>query len=229
MKRISPVQSEKLYWIHITVASIYLSQLILIYPQIRRANQPQNHFVDVAGALFSYHALTFFHHASHIIPDIFERYKENLAAHRNPSRWIHFGISSCMIVSILAMLKGVNIGFQLFSLNIWTFLGILLGVIVEFKSIERKLRIIAHFFGWGCFIYVFAVLLSNSNSREYEIIVLGTAILFTLFGLIQLADLIHFSLWKSYFVVEISYIWMSLIAKTIIGFQFLYIARKEKF
>jgi hypothetical protein len=160
---------------------------------------------------------------------------------RNPLRFVEYAISAAIMLICIALLTGIRDGNLLLMIGILCAACQMMGLMAEYS--DGFPRAVAHFTGWMSLMtaygviwayYIIAAYQAGENKAPAFVhaIVISMFVLFNTFGIIQLTQFYckndRFLLWKGNFVTrrfydivgkeaELSYVAMSLIAKTVLG------------
>eukprot|EP00743_Colponemidia_sp_Colp-15_P001150 GILK01001263.1.p1 GENE.GILK01001263.1~~GILK01001263.1.p1 ORF type:complete len:294 (+),score=43.52 GILK01001263.1:39-884(+) len=168
-------------------------------------------------------ALYFFlagsHHCVESLPYIHDIYCRNIAKGVNPFRWAEYCFSASIVSVVMAVVVGVcDLGSLLFLAGC-IFTCNAFGLLAELYDNDW----VAHIFGWLVYMpfwfYLFAQFgfLTGVPQGIGLTLVILNLVLYTLFGVNQVLHLLKISIWKNFIYVEISYMILSILCKTLIG------------
>lgn len=187
--------------------------------------------ISLHWLIFSFHIISFLFQTLVYVP--IYNYKDRVEKYNNnPLRFIEYSISAPLMLIAIGLLSGITDFCTIVFMFITTSLCMLCGSICEFK---KSLRIF-HFIGWVCillayfpilFYFFFANYKANQENNKMApsfvyIIVISQFILFQSFGIVQLLQLYPQNISMLNIIgsnSEMSYITLSLISKSLLGWM----------
>jgi len=244
----SPILDEKtLSWVHFVAFCVFSTQMFLValapFPKktytifVQLLGSEQEFEISLQRLVVSYFAIVSGHHLIVQQRIAFEQYLKGMENECNVFRWSEYSISSSLIIVALGLLCGISDFRMLFALFVNMATVILCGYWAE----KETSNWFPHFGGWILFFHLWGHLLLRYfellgnrvlDSHLVFLMIPVMFILFCLFGVVQLLHMFRVGPWRSYLVVELSYILLSLITKTTMGFmvlsRVLHLSRIEK-
>ena len=172
--------------------------------------------------------------AAHFIvvsPWGFPRYARELAAGRNRFRWVEYSVSSSLMIVLVASISGITDAVALIGLFGVNAAMILFGWSMETKSQPGPgadwtpyiFGCIAGVVPWiGVSIYLFGAGSEVPGNELPTFVYVIFVILFVLFNCFAINQLLQYRArgrWANYLFGERVYIWLSLIAKSVLAWQ----------
>jgi hypothetical protein len=158
-------------------------------------------------------------------------------------RFIEYSVSASSMLVAIALLTGVDDIHELICIFMLCVSTQLFGLLAERQlqnDVDTSQRWIAHVAGWVSFVSAYGVVLSHyvvnkqampSGSARIpwfvDVIVVSMAVLFSMFGVVQLASTV-FPKSVTLFHAEITYLILSIVAKTLLGWLVLGVALRPK-
>jgi len=182
--------------------------------------------IAVVGPLFLLVAAFF--HLYVASPMYYRRYEANIKKGINPMRWLEYSISSSLMITVLLMMGGLNelpsvvFVFTLnFLMNIW-------GLEMErYNQLTKKtswfpfnIGIIAGIVPWiigGIYFWASTSNIADSIPWYAKLGFLLTFLLFNTFAVNMWLQYKKIGKWKDYAYGERAYVWLSLIAKSLLA------------
>lgn len=162
-----------------------------------------------------------------IIGPGFNKYKNDLANKRNIARWVEYAISSTLMIILISLVNAVWDVIALISIAGLNASMIFFGWLQEKYEEPGSGEMLPFWF--GCFagvipwVGMFWLLISPGSSQEAPGFVYGIVIslflLFNCFALVQWLQYKKIGRWKDYLVGELTYIFLSFIAKSLLAWQ----------
>jgi len=156
----------------------------------------------------------------------------------NPLRFIEYAISASIMLVCIALLTGIRNEFEIIMISVLCAVTQLFGLIAEVTT-SRVIRLVVHVAGWASLMTAYGVIWGYYTVANYQaslldpprtapdivhLIVILLFILFNTFGIIQLTQMYCKGIDRlSFFYrwigaeAELSYVMMSLIAKSLLG------------
>ena len=190
--------------------------------------------IDLGWLIISFHILSFvFQYAAELsdsVRPIFGyKYSEMVSQNKNPLRFIEYSFSASIMLIAIALLNGVTDINLITSIAVLTSACQLCGLAVEYVEFS-SIKWLLHLTGWLQFCWAYGIIghaffksieaaqeSGGSGPPEFVyVIVIALFLLYASFGFVQLLELcIHLNPYTK----EISYIILSLTAKTLLGWM----------
>ncbi len=160
----------------------------------------------------------------------FDRYRADLARGMNRSRWIEYSISSSVMIVVIAMLVGIYDAVSLLALFALNSSMIFFGWVMEVHNqTTERTNWLSYWFGmfagaapWiAIAIYLFGpVASSDQGPPTFVYAIFGSIfIFFNVFALNMDLQYRRVGRWSDYLYGERAFIWLSLIAKSLLAWQ----------
>lgn len=175
----------------------------------------------------AYFCIVSAHHLALQVPFVFKTYLFFISKKVNYFRWSEYAFTSSLMVCIMAILCNLKDIVLLCILFSGMFTVIVCGLLAEIRRESIKY----HFFGWILFsalqsflFYLFATVAADAPERAIiNILIPSMFILFSIFGVVQVLDVKQIGPWKSFTIVDITYMILSVLTKTTMGFLVIHI------
>lgn len=185
--------------------------------------------VQLAWGVFGFFALSAIAHLWLVTPAGFRRYAADLAQQRNIARWVEYGLSSSIMIFLIAQITGITDIIALSAIFAVNAAMILFGWVQEKYEVPGEGGMLPFVFGsmvgivpWLAVVFLLIAPGSTSGAEPpafvYGIIV-SIFLLFNTFAINQWLQYKQVGRWKDYLVGERAYITLSLVAKSLLAWQ----------
>ena len=185
--------------------------------------------VQLAWGVFAFFALSAIAHLWLVTPAGFRRYAAGLAWQRNVARWVEYGLSSSIMIFLIAQITGITDIIALSAIFAVNAAMILFGWVQEKYEVPGEGGMLPFVFGsmvgvvpWLAVVFLLVAPGSTSGAEPpgfvYGIIV-SIFLLFNTFAINQWLQYKQVGRWKDYLVGERAYITLSLVAKSLLAWQ----------
>ncbi|MGV8977607.1 MAG: heliorhodopsin HeR [Cellulomonas sp.] len=185
--------------------------------------------IQLAWGIFAFFALSAVAHLWLVTPVGFRRYAAGLAQQQNVARWVEYGLSSSIMIFLIAQIVGISDIIALSAIFAVNAAMIMFGWLQEKYEVPGEGGMVPFVFGsmvgivpWLAIVFLLVAPGSTSGAEPpafvYGIIV-SLFVFFNTFAVNQWLQYKQVGRWKDYLVGERAYITLSLVAKSLLAWQ----------
>lgn len=190
-----------------------------------------NYEATLAYWVAGFSLLSAFFHLLTVSPGFYQIYRGQLELGRNPFRWVEYAFSATLMILIIMLLSGLTNLTALIGVAFANISMILFGWLSEIMNPPGRDRtdwtafIFGTIAGLGPWVAVYASLFINLDQLGIDWGAIPTFVWgiiisqFLLFNCFAINHALQFSVYRNYLIGEQGYIWLSLIAKSILAWS----------
>lgn len=185
--------------------------------------------LPLAWGIFGFFALSAIAHLWLVSPMGLRRYAAGLAQKQNVARWVEYGLSSSIMIFLIAQITGISDIIALSAIFAVNAAMIMFGWVQEKYEVPGEGGMLPFIFGsmvgivpWLAIVFLLIAPDSTSGASPPTFvygIIASIFVLFNTFAVNQWLQYKQIGRWKDYLVGERTYITLSLVAKSLLAWQ----------